>query len=357
GAGRCRLHGEGSADLARHRARGGGLRRRRSTGRPESRQTSRVGRVQRGGRGTRKHTPGRPGVLRRSPRGAALRTRGPHRGADPPRRAHPRSAGAAGDPRGRNGTDAAEGRPRTLDPPIPQNSLPTQGSHPQNGCSRTYVDGHLHRMIRRMIRRHLRRLSGIGSAVGAALTTASLITGAVITSTVVAGTAVPAAAAQPCPDVQVVFARGTGEPPGVGPTGQAFIDALRPRVGDRSLDVYAVNYPAIDVWNTGIDGIRDAGAHVVRMAEQCPDTRLVLGGFSQGAAVMGFVTSAEVPAGVDPATVPKPLDPDIAEHVAAVVLFGMPNARAMNFLGTPPVVIGPLYEDKTVKLCAVDDPV
>ena len=212
-------------------------------------------------------------------------------------------------------------------------------------------------MIRRMIRRHLRLLSGIGSAVGAALTTAPLITGAVITSTVVAGTAVPAAAAQPCPDVQVVFARGTGEPPGVGPTGQAFIDALRPRVGDRSLDVYAVNYPAIDVWNTGIDGIRDAGAHVVRMAEQCPDTRLVLGGFSQGAAVMGFVTSAEVPAGVDPATVPKPLDPDIAEHVAAVVLFGMPNARAMNFLGTPPVVIGPLYEDKTVKLCAVDDPV
>lgn len=169
--------------------------------------------------------------------------------------------------------------------------------------------------------------------------------------------AAPTAAAEPCPDVQVVFARGTGEPPGVGPTGQAFIDALRPRVGDRSFEVYPVNYPAIDVWNTGIEGIRDAGAHVVSMAERCPKTDLVLGGFSQGAAVMGFVTSAEVPAGVDPATVPKPLDPDIAEHVAAVVLFGMPNVRASNFLGTPPVVIGPLYEDKTVELCAVDDPV
>ncbi|MGV0834440.1 cutinase family protein [Mycolicibacterium thermoresistibile] len=170
-------------------------------------------------------------------------------------------------------------------------------------------------------------------------------------------TAAPTAAAEPCPDVQVVFARGTGEAPGVGPTGQAFIDALRPRVGDRSFEVYAVNYPAIDVWNTGIDGIRDAGTHVMSMAERCPDTRMVLGGFSQGAAVMGFVTSAEVPAGVDPATVPKPLDPDIAEHVAAVVLFGTPNVRASNFLGTPPVVIGPLYQDKTVKLCAVDDPV
>src|SRR2546430_13645591 len=50
-------------------------------------------------------------------------------------------------------------------------------------------------------------------------------------------------------------------------------------------------------------------------------------------------TSAAVPDGVDPATVPKPLAPDVASHVAAVVLFGMPNVRAMDFLGQPPVVI------------------
>ena len=30
------------------------------------------------------------------------------------------------------------------------------------------------------------------------------------------GVGAPAATAQPCPDVEVVFARGTGEPPGVG---------------------------------------------------------------------------------------------------------------------------------------------
>ena len=29
----------------------------------------------------------------------------------------------------------------------------------------------------------------------------------------------------------------------------------------------------------------------------------------------------------------------------------------MNFLGQPPVVIGPLYDAKTVKVCATDDPV
>jgi hypothetical protein len=30
-----------------------------------------------------------------------------------------------------------------------------------------------------------------------------------------------------CPDVQVVFARGTGEPPGAGRVGDAFTDSLR----------------------------------------------------------------------------------------------------------------------------------
>ncbi|OBF80548.1 cutinase [Mycobacterium sp. 852002-51163_SCH5372311] len=169
--------------------------------------------------------------------------------------------------------------------------------------------------------------------------------------------AVPAASAQSCPDVEVVFARGTGDPPGIGKTGQAFVDNLRPRISGKSMDVYAVNYPASEQWETGLDGIRDAGAHIVSMANSCPQTKMVLSGFSQGAAVMGFVTSNAVPDGVDPATVPKPMDPGVADHVAAVVLFGTPNARAMNFLGEPQVVIGPLYQAKTIKVCAVEDPV
>jgi hypothetical protein len=35
----------------------------------------------------------------------------------------------------------------------------------------------------------------------------------------------------------------------------------------------------------------------------------------------------------------------------------MPNGRAMNFLGQPPVVIGPAYLAKTIKVCAPEDPV
>nr|WP_216865173.1 cutinase family protein [Mycolicibacterium goodii] len=180
-----------------------------------------------------------------------------------------------------------------------------------------------------------------------------------MTSSLLAVLTAPPSFAAPasCPDIEVVFARGTHEAPGVGPTGQAFIDALRPQVSEQSLGVYPVNYPASDQWATGVDGVKDASNRILSMAEQCPKTKMVLGGYSQGAAVAGFVTSAAVPDGVDPATVPKPLQPDVADHVAAVVLFGLPNERAMNFLGEPRVVIGPLYETKTREFCATEDPV
>ena len=52
--------------------------------------------------------------------------------------------------------------------------------------------------------------------------------------------------ADSCPDAQIVFARGTGEPPGIGGAGQAFVDSLTAQVPGRSVDVYPVNYPATD---------------------------------------------------------------------------------------------------------------
>lgn len=173
----------------------------------------------------------------------------------------------------------------------------------------------------------------------------------------VSATVVPSASANACPDVELIFARGTHEPPGTGPVGQAFIDALRPRIGNLSLEVYPVDYPATDQWATGADGVTDAAARVVSIAKTCPRTDIVLGGYSQGAAVAGFVTSSAVPEGVDPATVPEPLQPDVAGHVAAVVLFGLPNGRATSFLGQPPVTIGPRYASVTRELCADGDPV
>src|SRR4030088_1351757 len=65
---------------------------------------------------------------------------------------------------------------------------------------------------------------------------------------------IPSASAAPCPDVEVVFARGTFEPPGVGATGEAFVDSLRPQVGGKTVDVYPVNYPASLDFQTAADG-------------------------------------------------------------------------------------------------------
>jgi hypothetical protein len=165
---------------------------------------------------------------------------------------------------------------------------------------------------------------------------------------------VPSASAQPCPDVEVVFARGTTEEPGVGPTGQAFVDSLRTRIGTRSMEVYPVDYPATTDFPTALSGVRDASAHVEATARNCPNTNMVLGGFSQGAAVMGFVTANVIPDGA-PESVPNPMPPDIANHVAAVALFGKPNDRFMRAIRQPDVTVGPMYAAKSIDLCVPDD--
>ncbi len=168
---------------------------------------------------------------------------------------------------------------------------------------------------------------------------------------------VPAASAEPCPDVEVVFARGTTEPPGVGRIGQSFIDTLRPHVSAKSLGVYPVNYPATTDFPTAVDGISDAGTHVEHMAVTCPRTKMVLGGYSQGAAVMGFVTENAVPDGVHLVQALQPMPAEVSSHVAAVALFGKPSTRFMSIINEPPVTIGPLYAAKTIELCVPGDPV
>ena len=191
------------------------------------------------------------------------------------------------------------------------------------------------------------------------LTAVLITTGGLLTASI------SVASAQPCPDVDVVFARGTGEPPGVGGVGQAFVDALRPQVGARSLDVYPVNYQAssdfsdrIQFAQSVVEGIKDAGGHIESTAAQCPHTRIVLGGYSQGAAVAGFVTSASIPEGIPAeyvAFLPKPMPPEVANHVAAVTLFGKPSAQWLQSFGAPAISIGPLYASKTIDLCAPGD--
>jgi len=160
-----------------------------------------------------------------------------------------------------------------------------------------------------------------------------------------------------CPDIEVVFARGTDDTGGLGAVGGSFVNALSGKVGGRSVGSYAVNYPASYNFLLAGDGANDASAHVQYMMGACPNTRLVLGGYSQGAAVMGFVTANAVPGGVDPADVPQPMPVGVANHVAAVALFGKPDPEFMKAIDSPPVNVGPLYAAKTIELCAPGDPI
>ena len=167
----------------------------------------------------------------------------------------------------------------------------------------------------------------------------------------------PLAAAAPCSDVEVVFARGTSEAPGVGGVGQAFVDSLRSRVAPKTLGVYAVQYPASLDFPKAVDGINDAAAHIQATAATCPNTDIVVGGFSQGAAVAGFVTSDVVPPGAVDSGVTGPMPPEVARHVSAVTLFGKPSPRFMGYIDQPDVVIGPLYAGKTLDSCVPGDPI
>jgi len=158
----------------------------------------------------------------------------------------------------------------------------------------------------------------------------------------------PVAAADGCNDVEVVFARGTSEPPGIGRVGDALVNDLRGLIGDRSLGVYAVNYPASYDFLAVADGANDARGHIQWVADNCPNTRIVLGGYSQGAAVMDVVTSIPIP-GIG---FTNPLPPVAADHIAAVAVFGNPSAK----IGLP-LTSSPTFGARAIDLCNPGDPI
>lgn len=158
----------------------------------------------------------------------------------------------------------------------------------------------------------------------------------------------PAANAADCSDIEVVFARGTGEDPGIGRVGDVFVNDLRGLVGYRSLGVYAVNYPASYDFLAVADGANDASGHIQWVANNCPNTRIVLGGYSQGAAVVDVVTSIPVP-GIG---FTNPLPPFAADHIAAVAVFGNPSAK----IGLP-LTSSPVFGGRAIDLCNAGDPI
>ncbi len=161
---------------------------------------------------------------------------------------------------------------------------------------------------------------------------------------------VPVAEAAPrCNDIEVVFARGTDEPPGLGVVGTSLIETLRPMVKGQSIGAYAVKYPASWDFAQVAVGANDASRRVQTIAANCPDSKIVLGGYSQGAAVIDVVATAPI-AGLG-YTAPLPLA--IVPHVAAIAVFGNPAAR----FGRPLTVLSPDFGARTADLCNAGDPI
>lgn len=159
-----------------------------------------------------------------------------------------------------------------------------------------------------------------------------------------ATSALPVAAAQSCPAAELIFARGRVESVGAGQIGNALASALRQKTG-KDIDLYAVKYPA----DTEIDiGANDMSQRIQYMSANCPDTRLVLGGYSLGAAVTDVVLAVPIAA----FGFKSPLPPGTDRHIAAVALFG----NGIAWVG-PITNFNPLYADRTIELCHGDDPI
>lgn len=161
--------------------------------------------------------------------------------------------------------------------------------------------------------------------------------------------AAPQASADDCPDVEVIFARGTNEPPGLGRVGDAFVDSLRQQINGLNILPYGVNYAASKLQLHGGDGANDTIDRVKKSVEKCPNTKIVLGGYSQGASVMDIVAGVPIGGISWGSTLPA----QYANNIAAVATFGDVADRAGGTLPSQSAMLG----SKAIDLCNPNDPI
>ncbi|KIJ32011.1 carbohydrate esterase family 5 protein [Sphaerobolus stellatus SS14] len=123
-----------------------------------------------------------------------------------------------------------------------------------------------------------------------------------------------------CADVIVVFARGTTETAPIGSVvGPPFQAALQSALGSKTLNFIGVNYPAdIAGFEEGGDpaGSATLAADVTAQASACPNTKIVISGYSQGAQLVHKGAAL--------------LSSSVQSRVNAVVMFGDPdNGQAL----------------------------
>ncbi|KAI8937486.1 hypothetical protein NX059_005204 [Plenodomus lindquistii] len=136
-----------------------------------------------------------------------------------------------------------------------------------------------------------------------------------------------------CTDMTVIFARGTGEMGNVGSvSGPPMFKALRSSLGADRVTVQGVDYPASygGNMNQGGDGGKIMADLVATALSQCPDTKIIVSGYSQG----GMVVHNAFKNGLS------------ASKVSGAVLFGDPLKRQP---------VGDLPANKIKQFCGPSD--
>jgi acetylxylan esterase len=138
-----------------------------------------------------------------------------------------------------------------------------------------------------------------------------------------AGAAAGAAAdASGCADVHIIATRASTEQPGAGIIG-SLVNAVK-SASSQSVSTDTTDYPATlqNYTNSEAQGVTALKQLVESQVQQCPNQKLVLMGYSQGAQV-----SADVLAGGGGRLGggSAPIGADAADNVAAVILMGDPS--------------------------------
>ncbi|KAH9209030.1 putative cutinase [Leptodontidium sp. 2 PMI_412] len=140
---------------------------------------------------------------------------------------------------------------------------------------------------------------------------------------------------KPCAQMTIIFARGTTEPGNMGVfAGPQLVQAVQTAMPGTSINVQGVNYTATIqgyLAGGGTDGTTSMTNFVNQALTTCPDTKVVMSGYSQGGQVVHNTAKA-----MGAATMAR---------INSVVIFGDPQSQ------TP--VTG--AENKTLVICHSDD--
>ena len=137
-----------------------------------------------------------------------------------------------------------------------------------------------------------------------------------------------------CAQVSIITARASTEAAGEGITGALVTQVVN--ASTQTVSRASVSYPATlnNYNNSSLQGINALKTQLTNLVNSCPNTKVVLMGYSQGAHVSTDVLGGGQGGSLGTAT--APISASIGSHVVALVTFGNPRhvANAPFNLGT-----------------------